>query len=219
MSNLDFNFFCGGCTESIAYRQKNCFPNYRLKRFEQGEYLVNKGDLVRELSMLIRGSIDVSIILESGQPLTTRHWMAPYPMGAVALFSKNNIYRVNVVACEACEVVYVSRFDVEEQMMKCRRFMRNFISHSIEKFDTVVEHINQLSHKSLNAKLAHYILHHADGDEYRFDKRIGELAAYICVERPSLSRAIASMVSEGVITYNKGRGIILDQDRLKSLLG
>lgn len=218
MNNLDFNFFCDGCEESESYRLKNCFTKYRIKHFEVGEYMVNKGDVVRELSMLVSGSLDSSIILESGEVFSTRHWRAPYPMGAVALFSKNNIYRVNVVACEASDVIYVSRFDVEEQMMKCRRFMRKFISHSIDKFDIVVEHINQLSHKSLIAKLAHYILHHVDGSNYTFDKRIGELADYLCVERPSLSRTISAMVSDGVITYNRGRGEVLDFDKLKRIL-
>ncbi len=218
MNNLDFNYFCQGCDESEAYRLANCFTKYRVKHFAEGEYIVSRGDVVRELSVLTRGRIAVSIILESGMPLSTRYWSAPYPMGAVALFSAWNYYRVDVVACEECDIIYVSKDEVETQMMSCRRFMRNFISHNISKFDIVVEHVNQLSHKNLSAKLAYYILHHSRDGVYEFDKRIGELAEYLCVERPSLSRAIAKMVDQGVITYNKGRGEILDMDTLKSFI-
>ena len=155
-----------------------------------GEIIARKGSVVNELILLERGAIDVTIILDSGLLFSRRNWRAPHLMGAVALFSNSNHYRVDVEATEECEVVYVKREDVELQMMKCRRFMRNFISHAIDKFDVVTEHLNQLTQKGLSGKLAYYILK-SNGDSYHFDKSVGGLP-YLCVERPSLSRSIAS---------------------------
>ena len=207
-----------GCDRSESYRLANCFTKYRVKSFAKGELIFQKGNVVRELSILAQGSFDVTIVLDS-KPLSTKHWCAPYPMGVVALFSTHNYYRVDVVASEECKVIYVHVDEVEEQMMKCKRFLRNFIAHNIDKFDTITDHINHLSHKSLSAKLAYYILKRSDSNwEFRFDKKIGDLAEYLCVERPSLSRSISGLVKQGVITYDKGVGRVLNIDALKSIL-
>lgn len=219
MNNLDFNFFCRQCKKSREYREANCFTKYRIKRFRQGEYLAIKGDKVLKLSLLVSGSITVSFVLPTGTEIRKVKHSAPYPMGALALLGKENRYRVYILANEECEVISVKREEVERQIMSCREFMLSFFDYSTSKLDIFAEHLAILTQRSIAAKLAYYIFSCSkDGKSYKFTKSIKELAEYIAVERPSLSRVIANFVDEGYITYYRGTGEILKVRELEGII-
>ncbi len=218
MDNLDFNYFCGNCPEREEYRAANCFTNYRVRRYKRGDYIAYKGDRAAELTILVEGSVKTELLLESGIYFTSQHHTAPYPIGALAIFSDEGCYRADIVAQEECVTISVARDDVEEQMSRCRHFLRSFIGYNNKKLDLFTLHITILSHKSLKARLAFYILTLAKGGAYRFDKRLEPLATYLSVERPSLSRAISQMVDEGIISYARGEGRIIDLEALRRLL-
>ncbi|MFI3306727.1 MAG: Crp/Fnr family transcriptional regulator [Rikenellaceae bacterium] len=218
MNNLNFNYFCADCPESEEYRAANCFVNYRIRRYKRGDYVAYKGDRAAELTILVEGSVKTELLLESGIYYTSRQHTAPYPIGALAIFSAEASYRADIVALDECVVIAVARDDVEEQMSQCRRFMRSFIAYNGAKIDMFTRHLSILTHKSLKGRLSFYILTIAQGRRFRFDKRLEALATYLSVERPSLSRAIAQMVDEGVITYCRGEGEIVDMEALRELL-
>ncbi len=219
MNNLDFNYFCKNCKQSREYRLENCFTDYSLKSYKKGEYLARTGDRIRELKLVVRGSITALFVLPSGIVLSTIHHPATYPVGAVALLRNGNRCRVDIVVEEDCEVIAVSREKIEERMMNCREFMLSYFDYATSKVDLFVEHLALLSQRSIRAKLAFYIFICSNSEsEYHFDKSIRELAEYICVERPSLSRVIAKFVDEGLITYCEGKGKILNINGLKSIV-
>lgn len=218
MDNLDFNYFCQSCDKSMAYRQANCFTNYRVRQYKKGDYLFYRGDLAKELSILVRGSVNTELVLDSGIVYTTVLHHAPYAFGALAIFAKENYYRADFVALEDCDLISVSRSDIEQQMVSCRTFLRNFIAYNTSKVDMFTRHLAMLSHKNIKAKLAFYILSLSQGGRYRFDKRLEPLATYMCVERPSLSRAISQLVESDIISYSRGEGEIFDAVALKNLM-
>ena len=219
MDNLDFNYFCADCKRSIGYRKANCFTNYKIKHYDKGDYLVYAGDKVRELKLLVKGSIKVSFVLPSGVVIRSVKHTAPYPLGAVALLGKKNRYRVDVIAEEECEEIAVNRDVIEGRIMNCREFMLSFFDYSTSKIDLFVEHLSLLSQRNIRAKLAFYIFTCSDSfNKYKFKKSIRVLSEYLCVERPSLSRVIAKFVEEGLITYNNGEGTILDVSGLENLM-
>ncbi len=219
MNNLDFNFFCSECRKSQEYRLKNCFVGYRTKSYAKGDYLALTGDRVRDLVLLVRGSIAVSFVLKSGVVIRSTEHQAPYPMGALALLGKENRYRVDIVATQECEVIAVSREQIEQQIMNCREFMLSFFDYSTSKLDLFVDHLALLSQRSIAAKLAYYIFTCSpDGKSYQFTRSVRSLAEHLCVERPSLSRVIAKLVDDGIITYAHGKGQIINQNLLKSYI-
>ncbi len=219
MDNLDFNFFCADCKKSREYRAENCFANYRVKRFERGDYLAFKGDKVRDLALLVSGSLTVTFPLSSGVVLRSMYHAAPYPLGALALLGRENRYRVDVTANEPCEVILVSREEIEKQIMSCREFMLSLFDYSTSKIDTFVEHLTLLSQRSIAAKLAYYIfICSEDGKHYKFTKSIRGVSEYLCVERPSLSRVIAKFANDGLISYNNGEGEIINVKGLKNFV-
>ncbi len=219
MDNLDFNYFCKSCTKDEAYRKANCFTRYRVREYKKGDIIASRGEKAMELSIVYEGSVKTEIILDSGIPYTTQYHSSPYTIGALAIFATDNHYRADFIACGGCTTISVSRDDIELQMTQCRTFLRNFIAYNTSKFDLLTQHITVLTQKSIKAKLVFYILSITKNQRFKFDKRIDELAIYMCVERPSLSRAISQLANEGLIEYNRGEGKIIDIVALKNILG
>lgn len=217
MENYNFDYFCSGCTQSSAYRRIHCSVEHHLKEYNAGEQIALKGDAVRSLAILMRGTLSVTIPLNSGTLLPPRTHSAPYPLGAVALFSESPQYRVDITALDACDLLIVPRDQVEQQMLQCTLFTRNFIRYITTKFDVVTHHLAVVSHRSLRAKIAFYILSIAEGKRFHFDISLTRLAEYLCVERPSLSRTLAELQREGIITYEKRSGSILNHPALNQL--
>ncbi len=218
MKSSIFKFYCPSCNKDEAYRDKNCFVNYRMKRFAKGEYIAYRGDTVNQLFVISKGRVAVDTILDSGMALISIEQKAPFPLGAVALFSEDNRYRVDMRCESDCEILIIHRDEVENQMVKCRQFLRSFISYNTSRLDVFGRHLSLLSHRTIKAKLAYYILLNSNGMRYRFPRSIADMANYFCVERPSLSRAISQMVKDGVVSYHNGEGEILDIERVKNML-
>lgn len=218
MNNLDFNFFCRDCKQSAEYREANCFTNYRIRRYNKGEYIAFKGDRVKELAITVEGAINVSFVLDSGLIMRSVNHSAPTPIGGVALFSKENRYLVSTQAIEPCTIISVSREDVLEQTKRCDDLLMSLIDYSASRVDVLSKHLALLTQRSIKAKVAYYILMCAKGNRYRFDRSIKELSEYLCIERPSLSRALSQLVNDEIITHHRGEGEILNSQTLKALL-
>ncbi|MFI3320270.1 MAG: Crp/Fnr family transcriptional regulator [Rikenellaceae bacterium] len=218
MDNLDFNFFCKSCTKSEAYRRENCFTEYKVGHVKAGEYLAYKGEIAKNITMIVRGSVITEMVLDSGHSYTKQHHNAPYPMGALALFAEKNHYRANFLATSDCDIISVKREDIENQIVKCRDFLRSYIAYNTAKFDIFANHLTVLTHKSLKSRVAFYLFSISQNGEFKIPKSLEETATYLCVERPSLSRILKQLTEDGVITYNRGEGKIINIAALKSIL-
>ncbi len=218
MNNLDFNFFCTGCTRSREYREAHCFTKYRIRRYNKGEYITTKGERVRELSIVLEGAINVSFLLDSGHIIRSVNHSAPVPIGGVAILSRDNRYLVDTQATEPCTTINVRREDIIEQTKLCETLLMNLFDYSSSRVDVLSNHLSILSQRSIKAKVAYYILICSKSGKYHFDRSIKELAEHLCVERPSLSRALSQLVTEGVITHNRGKGEILDTPALEAMV-
>ncbi len=218
MEDFNFDFFCKGCNKSREYREANCITRAVVRRYKKGEQIVYKGDRATSILMVSEGRISNRTILESGISLIAIEHNAPYPLGAVALFAPENHFRIDSVAIEECTVGVISRDRIEKQIAECKIFMRNFIADNATKVDILSSHLSLLSCKNIKAKIAFYILTRTHNNAFRFDRSISELAIYFCVERPSLSRALGQMTDEGLISYERGSGTILNLNALKELI-
>ncbi|MFR9534859.1 MAG: Crp/Fnr family transcriptional regulator [Rikenellaceae bacterium] len=218
MNNLDFNYFCASCSKSREYRAANCFTKYSVKHYKAGECIIYRGSSVNRLSILVKGSIETQLVLDSGITYTSVQHSAPYPMGALALFSAERKYRADFVTLEECTVISVAMSDIEDQMAQCRTFLRNFLKYNSSKIDLFTRHLSILTHKSLKSRLAFYLFVISKERHFRFEGTLDYVATYLNAERPSLSRILKQFVADGIISYHRGEGEILDVSALKNML-
>ena len=103
-------------------------------------------------------------------------------------------------------------------MARCPEFMRGFLAFNANRMQFLSERLKIFSQKSIKSKIAYYILQRAKNGEFNLGRSISSLSEYFGVERPSLSRAMSELVSDGVIEYARGKGKIIDSNKIKGLL-
>ena len=217
MKGFDYSMFYTRDEVNGEYHAAEGFEECEVRHYKKGEHIAMQGDRVRALTITVEGSVSVEIVVESGLVVRTTHHAAPTIIGAMAIFSKEGRYIADTIAREEVVALSFSRHDIERRMQQSLNFMYNFVSFITSRVEALSSHIAILTQRNIKAKLAYYILQCSDGKEYRFNKKIVEIAAYIAVERPSISRVLAQMVAEGLITHKNGSGRILAPRALKNL--
>ena len=213
-------FFCSNCRNKTdeELEKINCDIPHNLKRYKKGEYIAYQGDTVRDLAMLTRGRVKTQIVSDSGVTLPMGEIKATYPLAASFIFAEDNRYPVDVIAIEDCEVVHIPKEVLEQQMAKCNGFLRGFLSFSADRMQKLTERLKIYAQKGIKAKIAYYLLSIEKGLTFDTGHSVSYLASYFGVERPSLSRAIYDMVKDGIITYESGKGEIVNLEELRRLL-
>lgn len=219
--NADLLFFCTMCREKSSEQilQIRCTIDHKTKRFAKGERIATQGDRVSHLYMLAKGKVRTEMVSESGLTLSVEEIAAPYPLAAAFLFADENRFPVDVTVLEECEVILISKGEIEKKMADCPGFLRGFMAFTANRTHFLSERLKIFSQKGIKAKIAYYILLQDKGGTFELGRSIASLAEYFAVERPSLSRAISEMVRDGVIEFGAGKGRILDYNKIKELLG
>lgn len=101
------------------------------------------------------------------------------------------------------------------------RVTRNMLSLIAGQNRRLSNKISYLMCSSLKGKIALYLLHQgghvAPGEPFQIPLNREDLAGYLAVQRPSLSRTLAQMKEEGIIDFKRSTFRILDMDALMAL--
>jgi len=220
MANRDLLFFCSMCKNKTDEQLDalDCTIPHKIKHFKKGDYIAYQGDTVSDLVMLTHGQVKTEIVSDSGFTLPMQEITAPYPLAAAFLFADDNRFPVDVIAIKDCELIYITKKAVEEQIARCPGFLRGFMAFNANRMKTISDRIKIFAQKGIKAKVAYYILSLEKKGSFEFDRSIAALAEYFTVERPSLSRAISELVSENIITFKNGKGDIINAKALHEIL-
>ncbi len=220
MTNYDLLFFCTMCRnktqEEIA--KIKCSIPYSIKEFRKGEHIAYQGSQVSHLKMLIKGRVKTEIVANSGWTLPMEEIEAPFPLAAAFLFADDNRFPIDVIATEDCEILFISKESVERQISRCSGFLRGFMAFNANRMQYISERLKIFAQKGIKAKIAYYILSKENNGIFELGRSVALLAGYFGVERPSLSRAISEMVRDGIITFDSGKGRIVDSKAIINLL-
>lgn len=165
----------------------------RMGRYRKGEFLAMQHDACRSLFILCRGSVYASITSEEGRELTFDPLSAPDVLASPFLFSSEALYPVSIVAHTDCEAWIMSRECVKELLERDKVVLRNFLTILSDHSIYLSVRLKQFALQTLTSRLLDYL--DTNGSVVNLQKT----AFILGVARPSLSRAIAQLVRQGVI--------------------
>ena len=215
--DIDDLILCPIC-KSIPVNEREDFLRslkYNTKSFKKGELIAQQGDPVKSLYILLKGSVKAEMTSESGDVLNIETIHAPNPLAPAFLFAENITFPLDVVALEDVEIVRISKESVIEQLANNETFLHGFMTFNSNRVHFLSGRLKLLSTKTIKGKLAQYILERTDNMCFTMDMNQTTLAEYFGVTRPSLSRTIAEMKDEGIITLKGKKGRIINLVRLK----
>ena len=182
----------------------------RTKKYKKDEVIIRSGEPVRELGLILSGSVNVVANFYRGSESIFGHF------GRGEIFAEN--YAAvpgrgvigDVVAAEDSEIMFI---DVNRLLVTCengcashQRLIRNLLTISAQKNLSLSTRMMHIAPKSIRERLLSYLSEQAmenGGRRFRipFDRQ--QLAGYLGVDRSAMSNELSKMRRDGLISYHK----------------
>ena len=185
----------------------------RICHYDKGETIFLQGQKADRMFVLVSGKV-VSVLtcIETVGDL----------FGEIYLFIGKKEFEMEAQAVVSTTVLSIDSriFEKEaDNSMAEIRLMKNLLQIFAKKAYLLNKRLRLLSAGSLREKIASFLLEHASEDGMVYlSMTKEELAEYMNVARPSLSREIGNMVEEGWIALQGKNILIRDLESLEDLL-
>jgi CRP/FNR family transcriptional regulator, dissimilatory nitrate respiration regulator len=190
--------------------------------YYRNDYIVTEGDAYESVGLVLKGTVTVSKENAAGNRIVMTLLAPGDIFGEMVTFSNQKIWPATVQAQEVCEVLFLPRGKIVAECERMcpwhRTLILNFLKIISERAIMLNKKVEYLNIKSMRGKISTYLL-----EQYKRtgDKNIilplnrNELADFLNVSRPSMSREMCKMRDEGVIDFHLTAFRILDIEALK----
>jgi len=194
--------------------------HYQVRKFEKDAVVVQGGEEVSNLFVVLSGSVRGDMIDYSGKTVKIEDIEAPRPLAAAFLFGKENKFPVTVTANKKAELLAIPVVEFLKLLQLNTRLLRNYLNSISTRAQFLSQKLNFLSFKTIKEKVAHFLLQQAGDLYHSFELKNTQqqLAELFGVTRPSLARVLGDMQNENLIKIEKKTVTLLDKERLNSLL-
>lgn len=195
--------------------------NPRYFRCEKNKVVVYQGDKIDSIGIVAKGILAVSKDTATGNRMIVSLLKPGELFGEMAAFSSYPYWPATVTAHEDSEVIFISSQNITGYCTKgCdihRKIVVNMLAILSNKALMLNKKLEYISIKNLRTRICRYI-----HEEYiktgkttlMISMNRNQLADYLNVTRPALSRELCVMKEEGIIDFYKSAIKIQDIDKL-----
>ena len=194
--------------------------HYQVRKYDKDEVVVHAADEVKNLLIVLSGSVRGEMIDYSGKTIKIEDIEAPRPLAAAFLFGKDNRFPVTVSANKKAELLSVPVTEFLKLLQFNTRLLKNYLNSISTRAQFLSQKLQFLSFKTIKVKVAHFLLQKADDKYHSFELRSTQqqLADMFGVTRPALARVLSEMQNEELIKIEKKTVTILNKKGLNALL-
>lgn len=202
----------------------SCVNSYT-KHFQSNEYIFFSGDTVNFVGIVLSGSLE--LIKEN--PAGLKHildFLGPSNLfGESIVCTHKRIASVTVRVKEDSKVLFIPYERIIKTCGNSCSFHHQIIKNMMMMLGEKNSHLNQkielLMLKGMREKLAAYLLNEAkkqNSQTFQIIPNRNELADYLNVSRPSMSRELSRMKELGIIDFYQNSFKILSLEKLTGCL-
>ncbi|NLD45661.1 MAG: Crp/Fnr family transcriptional regulator [Clostridiaceae bacterium] len=191
----------------------------------KNEFIVASGEKFVGIGILLSGSASVSKENFSGNRVIIEILKPGEMFGEMAAFSKNAVWPASVLTQDECSVIFISPEKIigecEKMCPSHKSLMKNMLRIVSEKALMLNRKVEYLSIKSMRAKICTYLFeqYKKSGSKlFMIPMNRNELADFLNVSRPSMSREMSRLREEGIIDFHRDSIRINDIEALKEML-
>lgn len=183
--------FSGGNKELIDNILQENPARHRL--YAKGDIIALQGYVCKQLYLLCSGSAYARMVSEEGREFTLDTLSAPEVLASSFIFSTDGTFPVTIIAASDCSIWLISREAMLRILKADHTVMQNYLrvisDHSMFLSNRLVEFALQ----TLSSRIVSYIENNGP------ISNLQETAFILGVTRPSLSRAVSQLVSQGTL--------------------
>lgn len=199
--------------------------NTEIKKYEKGSFVFEEGDVPDRLYVLIYGLVEVSKLTFSGKKILITTIENPGDMFAeVYMFMGKSKYDMSAQTGEESLILSISseffeNISYNTNALAAEKIRKNLMSIFAMKAYNLSGKVRLLGCGSIREKISLYLIENqTPSGEIAKNPSREELADYLNVTRPSLSRELGNMEKEGIIRLDGRKIVIVSQEKLEEYL-
>jgi len=197
----------------------------RLEMYRKDEFVILSGDEVRGSGLVLSGRLAVIKENALGQQLILTILEPGDMLGEVAVFAGISEWPSSVRTLDESVVVYLSAAQITGTCQKnCgshQQMIQNMLKILARKALLLNRKVEYLSVKSIRGKVCALLYEQSQkmGDQrFHLTMNRNEMASFLNVPRPSISRELCALRDEGIIWFDRSEFEILQETNLKHYL-
>lgn len=202
----------------------NCLKP-RISYYKKDERVVNTGDPLTEMGIILTGELDISKETATGEKIIIGKLKQKSIFGEIAVLSQANYAPAQVTATTSCTILFISPVTILGSCSKHCIGHVQLISNTVQLVAKKALNLNQkidiLVVKSMRGRICTYLARlYKQSDNYIMTipfNRNG-LAEFLNVSRPSLSRELGRMEDEGIIQMDGNKIEIINMEEIMKWL-
>lgn len=200
-----------------------CF-NPMIKEFRRNEIITLEGEKYTGIGVIIEGKASVTKESIAGKRIIMEVIGPGQMFGEMAAFSGSHIWPATVISLESSIVAFLSPDKIagncQRQCSAHRKLITNMLGVISNKALMLDKKVAYLAMKNLRGRISTYLLEEQKKNgatRFMLPMNRNEIADYLNVSRPSLSREMCRMRDEGLIDFHRSAVQIKDIAQLVSM--
>lgn len=222
---MDFNivknneFFKGMESEEINEILNNV--SYSIEEYNKGTIIANEEEECNSIGLILSGTIEIQRIYQSGNTIIIKRLTKGDVFGEALVFSKQSTYPATVMSSTDSKVLNIKKEEILKLCLKEERILENFISLLSDKVFMLNNKVKSLAFKTVREKVIDFILElkrKQKSEKVILKSSKEDIASYLGIPRPSLSRELIKLRDEGFIEFDRVSIKIVDLEGLEGEL-
>lgn len=188
---------------------------------EKNDVIARQGAACRALYVLLKGRVRVDIIDAWGNRVMIEAIVAPRSFATPHLFSRDQTLPATFTATMPSTLLMAPRESLFRLISEEPYLLKNFLHVSGNCNHCTSSRLRILTQRTVRNRFVAYLLEHRPGADswIAAEHNTSQLAHYLCVTRPALSKEIGKMVREGLIAVDGRRFRLLAEQQLRQEMG
>lgn len=191
--------------------------DYNIYEIEKNEIILRQNTMCKHLYLLLKGKLRVDIIDALGNEVLIEHIIAPRAFATPHLFKTDGTLPATFTVIDDGILFTATKESVFSLISEHPDILKSFLCISGNCNKCTVTRLRALSHKNIRSRFIVYLFEQrqAEEDVIQIEHNQVQLADYLCVTRPALSKEINKMVKEKLISIRGKEVKLLDVAELK----
>lgn len=192
--------------------------------YSKNETITVENEKLDGIGIVLRGMVSIGKDTSSGDRLMIARLSQGDVFGEVAVYT-GSLWTATVLADKDASILFLPAeklVNSEEMSSKAAsRFALNMLYIIAKKARALNDKLELLALKSIRRKICFYLLKQHQSrrqSEFMVPLRRGEMAEYLQVSRPSLSRELIRLKEEGIIDFEGRNFKLIDLERISKEL-
>lgn len=198
--------------------------NYKICDYSKNQYIVTAGDLIQYFGIVLEGEATILKENPQGEGFIMTVAKVGDLFGEMFIFSSHSTWPVTVKVHNFCKVLLIKNSSLINNSNSYNSWYITLIQNLLKIISDRAFFLNKkveyLSIKSIRSKICTYLWDHykkTGNTNISLPLNRNELASFLNVSRPSMSRELCQLRDEGIIDFHLSTFKIKNLEALKEL--